>query len=251
MTRTILLASAAILAAGAAAAAGVYDDASLPTVTGAVAQYDLTPRGDVDGLILHDGTEILFPPHLGTALASIVRPGDTVTAHGLKARALPLFRAVSITDATSDKTVADDGFDLAPPPPPPGGPGGGPGGGPRGPHPHGGPPRPPGPTFARSGTVRAVLYGPAGDPNGVLLADGTMVHVPPPAFATEARLLVAGATVFASGPGVSNVLGTSIAAEALGTTKVDAKPLAFPPPPDRGPGHGGPGDQGPPPPPPG
>ena len=241
MTKTILLAGSAVLAwtvaaAAAAAAAGFYDDASLPAVTGPVAQYDLTPRGDVDGLILRDGTEIHFPPHLGTALASVVRPGDTVTAHGLKARALPLFRAVSITDATSGRTVADDGADLGrppPPPPPPGGPGGpgDPGRGPGGPRVGGGPMRPPGPVIARAGTVRAVLHGPAGDADGVLLADGTMVHLPPPAFATEARLLVPGAAVFASGPGVSNVLGTSIAAETLGTTQADAKRLAFPPPP--------------------
>ena len=37
-------------------------------VKGTVAQYSLTPRGAVDGLILLDGTEVLVPPHLTTQL---------------------------------------------------------------------------------------------------------------------------------------------------------------------------------------
>ena len=63
--RHILLA-ATLLAGGVggAVAQGVmnngatYDSAQLPAIQGKVAEYSLTPRGDVDGLILADGTEV-------------------------------------------------------------------------------------------------------------------------------------------------------------------------------------------------
>ena len=45
-------------------------------VKGKVAQYSLTPRGAVDGLILADGTEAYLPPHLSTQIVFAVRPGD-------------------------------------------------------------------------------------------------------------------------------------------------------------------------------
>jgi len=51
-------------------------------IKGTVAQYSLTPGGDVDGLILADGTEIFWPPHFSTQLVFSVRPGDAVTIQG-------------------------------------------------------------------------------------------------------------------------------------------------------------------------
>jgi len=55
-----------------------------------VQQFTLTPRGDIDGLILTDGTEVETPPHLSTQIAYAIRPGDMVTIQGLHAAALPL-----------------------------------------------------------------------------------------------------------------------------------------------------------------
>ncbi len=56
------------LASGAAVyaqtTAPLWDPAQLPATKGTVKQYTLTPRGDVDGLILNDGTEVKLPPHL-------------------------------------------------------------------------------------------------------------------------------------------------------------------------------------------
>ena len=93
---------------------------------GEVQQFTLTPRGDIDGLILTDGTEVKTPPHLSTEMAYSVKPGDTVTIHGLHAAALPLVQGVSITDEATGRTVIDNG---------PPGPGRGPGVGPPGPVP--------------------------------------------------------------------------------------------------------------------
>ena len=68
---------------------------------GKAAQYSLTPRGDVDGLILADGTEIRLPPHASTLLVFAVHPGDPVTIRGTKTSVSPVVTATTVTnDAT-------------------------------------------------------------------------------------------------------------------------------------------------------
>src|SRR4051812_28346748 len=96
---------ATTMLAGAAAyaqtGAYVWDPAQLPETKGVVQQYTVTPRGDIDGLILAGGTEVKPPPHLSAQIVFAIKPGDAVTVHGLKARAVPLVDAASITnDAT-------------------------------------------------------------------------------------------------------------------------------------------------------
>ncbi|HJU20543.1 MAG TPA: hypothetical protein VJ770_29175 [Stellaceae bacterium] len=84
---------AAVLLVGVSGSAALaqglsgFDPSQFPAVEGRVAQYSLTPRGDVDGLILDDGTEVHLPPHLGAQLVFSVKPGDPVTVRGLKAGA--------------------------------------------------------------------------------------------------------------------------------------------------------------------
>ena len=235
-----MLLGATLLAAGGAAAAGAqglgntYDPAQMPSFKGKVTQYDLNPRGDVDGLILDDGSEVHFPPHLGTEVVAAVRPGETVTIHGLKARALPLIQAMSVTGDASGKTVVDNG------PPGPG----------RHGPPHGfmGFRGPMGtPDLQAQGAVKMQLHGPRGELNGVLLADGTMVHLPPPEATRLAASLAVGQTLFVKGVGVENSLGRSIAAESIGPSadkmvQVEHHWRGHPGGPDEardgGPGHG-------------
>jgi hypothetical protein len=81
-TKTRLLLSTAIVASGIAAAGaiaqglmpapGTYDRNRLPETKRVVKQYVLAPRGNVDGLILQDGTPVNFPaPHLGTEVVFV------------------------------------------------------------------------------------------------------------------------------------------------------------------------------------
>jgi hypothetical protein len=56
--------------------APIYDLQQLPATEGTVSRYTLTPRGDVDGLILADGTEVHFPPHLSSRLVFAIKPGS-------------------------------------------------------------------------------------------------------------------------------------------------------------------------------
>src|SRR5438094_9990166 len=54
-----------------------------PTVSGTVQQYLLTPHGEVEGLLLSDGTIVRFPPHPSAAMTATVKPGDVMTVAGL------------------------------------------------------------------------------------------------------------------------------------------------------------------------
>jgi len=218
--RYFLIAAATVLAAGIGAAiaenAATYDPAQLPAIQGKVAEYSLTPRGDVDGLILVDGTEVHLPPHLGTQLVYAVKPGDAVTIHGLKARAIAMVQAMSVTDDLSGKTVTDTGA-----------------GGPPGSH-----------TAQQAlnatGRIKTQLHGPRGDLNGALLEDGTIIRLPPPEATRLVAMLTAGKAVTVQGQGIEGPLGRVIEAHAIGPDIGHLSQVAVPPP-----------LPGPPPPPPG
>jgi hypothetical protein len=172
-----MLLAAALLAGGVGAAvaqnAATYDPNQLPAIQGKVAEYSLTPRGDVDGVILEDGTQVHLPPHLGAQLVQAVKPGDTVTIHGLKAQAIPVIQALSLGGDRSGQTVVDAEPPAVPPQP-----------------------------LATSpqwmtvqGRVREPLYGLRGDMNGALLEDGTQVHLPPDQAQAFGQDLQAGRTI--------------------------------------------------------
>ena len=245
MRYALLAATLAATTGGIAVAqsAATYDPAQLPATKGKVAQYSLTPRGDVDGLILDDGTEIHFPPHLGTQLVFLVKPGDSVTVNGLKARNVPMVMALQITNDATSKSVVDSGPPAGGPPPREHGPG------PAGPGRPGGP-GPMGQTLEAQGVVKAQLHGPRGDLNGVLLQDGTIVRLPPPEAQRREAALAVGKTVFVQGDGLASPLGRVVAARTIGTSAQDATALPMPPPPRdrRGPALAGPGAPPPPPP---
>ena len=168
-------------------------------VKGTVAQYSMTPRGAVDGLILVDGTEVLMPPHLSTQLVFAVRPGDAVTIQGVKTVANPVVTAVSLTnDATG--AVVDT--------------------------------RPPGPAqqLDDESRIKLQLHDPDGHLNGVLLEDGAIVRMPSADAEQDAAGLAVGQPLYARGEGVTTPLGKVIAAREIGPAKtklikVDEFPL--------------------------
>jgi hypothetical protein len=237
--RHMLLAATLLMGAGGAALAqnaAVYDPNQLPATRGKVAQYSLTPRGDVDGLILTDGTEVNLPPHLGTQLVYAVRPGDAVTVRGVHARAIAMVQAMSIKNDATGATVVDNG-----------------------------PGQPPGPgawvePLTAKGHVKSQLHGPRGELNGALLDDGTIIRLPPPEANRLASDLTTGASLLVRGDGVSGALGRVIAARAIGPDAAHLVPVAEPRgprphhPPPGGPGLAPPAppldgpDAGPPPP---
>jgi hypothetical protein len=190
----------------------VWDASQLPETRGTVKQYTITPRGDVDGLILNDGTEIKLPPHLTAQIVFAVKPGDAVTVRGLKARALPLVDAASVTNVATGAAVVDSG--------PPGGPGGST------------------TETTLTGKVAAALHGKRGEVNGALLENGTVLRMPPPEAERFQSFLAQGRAVAVRGVSVVTPLGTVVDVRAIGSSAEKLTELTTPPP--RGGPKGGP-----------
>jgi hypothetical protein len=187
----------------------VYDLQQLPATKGTVFRYTLTPRGDIDGLILIDGTEVLFPPHLSTQLVHAIKPGDSVTVRGLKALSTPLVAAISITNDDSGQTVVDNG--------PAGGPGRGPREAPQ--------------ALSVQGRVQITLHGPRGEINGAMLEDGTILRLPPPEAARLAALLTPSQVIVAQGDGLTTAMGRVVDVQAIGSSQAQLNFVQRPEPP--------------------
>ncbi|MGH6847039.1 MAG: hypothetical protein ACREC0_06270 [Methylocella sp.] len=202
--------------AAAANAAPLYDPRQLPAIKGTVSRYTLTPRGDVDGLILTDGTEVRFPPHLSTQLVYAVKPGDAITVRGLKALSVPVIAAVSITNDASGQSVIDNGPGF--------------GAGPKG------PPQP-GQMMSVQGRVQTTLHGPRGEVNGAMLDDGTILRLPPPEAERFASLLAPGQAIAVQGDGLVTPMGRVVEVQAIGPSQTQLSWVERPGPP---PGKRGP-----------
>ncbi|MGL9617058.1 hypothetical protein QRQ56_03575 [Bradyrhizobium sp. U531] len=221
----VLLATTAIGSGAAAysqARDPMWDSSQLPESRGTVKQYTLTPRGDVDGIILTDGTEVKLPPHLSAQTVFSVRPGDQVSVRGLRARAIPLIDAASITNVATGKSVVDNG--------------------------------PPDRRAANddqtiSGRIALQLHGKRGEVNGVVLDDGTTLRLPPPEAERMQDQLSQGRNISVRGDVLDTALGKVVEVRAIGTSPEQMTEVRGPRPPGPmdGPDHRGP----PPPPPPG
>ncbi|OAF14310.1 hypothetical protein AYJ54_42600 [Bradyrhizobium centrolobii] len=200
----------------------MWDPSQLPESRGIVKQYTLTPRGDIDGIILTDGTEVKLPPHLTAQTVFSIRPGDQVSVRGLRARAVALVDAASITNVATGRSVVDSG-----------------------------PPdrRDRGQDQVISGRIAAPLHGKRGEVNGALLDDGTVLRLPPPEAERLQDWLRQGQPVSVRGAILDTPLGRVVDVQAIGSSPEQMSELAGPRPP-RGPADG-PDRRGPPPPPPG
>src|SRR5439155_21062317 len=100
-----------------------YDLQQLPETRGTVQRFTLTPRGDLDGFLLTDGTDVHLPPHLSNQLAAAVRFGDTVVGRGYRSASVPLIVATAVSNTSTNQTVIHQeppppGFGPPPPPAP-------------------------------------------------------------------------------------------------------------------------------------
>lgn len=217
----LLLATTAI-GSGAAAYSqskdSMWDSSQLPESRGTVKQYTLTPRGDVDGLILTDGTEVKLPPHLSAQTVFAIRPGDQVSIRGLRARALPLVDAASVTNVATGKSVTDNGP----------------------------PDRRSNDDQTVSGRIAQQLHGRRGEVNGVVLDDGTTLRLPPPEAERMQDQLQQNRIISARGEMLDTALGKVLDVRAIGASPEQMTELRGPRPP--GP-KDGPDRRGPPPPP--
>jgi hypothetical protein len=74
----------------------------LPHVTSGVDRFLVNPLGDTDGLVLTNGLEVHFPPHISAEVLSVVRAGDRITIYGVVPRATAMLSAVAVAIETED-----------------------------------------------------------------------------------------------------------------------------------------------------
>lgn len=197
----LLLAAGALVLSAVAGAQPMPPRPPLPATAaatavelqGTVARWLSNPDGEVDGLLLADGTQVAFPPHLSADVTQALKPRDTVKLTGWREGSV--FRAQAIRNAASGTTVRDDGPPARPPAP-----------------------REPGAltAIAASGRIDTLLYGPRGEVNGVVLQGGEVVRFPPHASRQYGALLQRGAMLSTRGFGTRNAFGTSLEATAIG-----------------------------------
>lgn len=184
------------------------DPDHLPETTGVVDCFLLNGEGEADGLVLKDGTEVHFPPHMGSDVLAAVRPGSTVQVRGGRPRGVGMVAAVSIALEEGARIV-----DAGPPEDDEG--------------------RKAGrkQTHAKrtvmeaQGVVRQLLHGPKGEVRGVLLEDGRSGRFPPHAAQGLAAMLVPNASVLLRGEGLVTPHGTIIAVREVGTSADDLRPV--------------------------
>lgn len=188
------------------------------TLKGRVQQWLLNPNGEIDGLLLADGTQVAFPPHLSASVQQTMKPGDTVQVIGWRTPGAPVLRAASLN--ANGRSVVDQAPAIGSAPPAP---------------------RDPAALTAMSasGRVARALYTVRGDVNGVLLDNGSIVRFPPHVGAEIAATLQPGSTLHAKGWGSRSPMGTAIEATAIGPTadgmrELFAGPGMAPPPGPRG-----------------
>lgn len=185
-----------------------YDPSQLPETRGTVKQYSLTPRGDVDGLILQDGTQVQFPPHLGVQVVFAIKPNDTIAVRGLKARSVPMIDAMEIRNEVSGATIIDNGPPV----------------------------RPDARIMTIGGRVAQPLYGKRGEINGALLEDGTIIRLPPHVAEQRADLLSKGNFLTLSGVATQTPFGKVVDVTSFGSNSGVMTDVDRPMP--RGPGVG-------------
>jgi len=166
------------------------------TASGRLQRWLPNPNGEADGLLLQDGTQIAFPPHLSDTLTAWLHPGDPVEVTGSHRPDAPVLRAE--TFQSQGRTVQDR-------PPTPG----------QRPLP---PQREALAPLQANARVAQVLFNSRGDAHGLLLEDGAVVRFPPHMGTSVAALLKPGATVAVRGWGTRNALGTGMEAAQMGAT---------------------------------
>lgn len=187
------------------------DPDSLKPLKAEVARFLFNPKGDADGMILSNGLEAHFPPHLSREVLSAIQTGDAVTLYGVKPRGSETLSCVAIETVKGGRI-----YDRGPPD--------------KKEKKHSG-------KEARNGhdanvesaevedTVERLLHGPKGEVRGVLLAGASIVRFPPHIADHLRRLLTPGAAIAVRGDARTVHGAIVIEAKALGRAKASLKPF--------------------------
>ena len=187
------------------------------TLSGTVARCLPNPRGEVDGLLLQDGTIVKFPPHLAEELTQVATVGAKITVNGHPEGKGLLKGHVVFNPATGHALR-----EIKPAPPERAG------------------CLPAMQPLRVEGTVHRVKHNGHGDADGAVLADGTVLQFPPHAGKQFAALLVEGGALCASGFGSEGPHGRCVAVAMFGAKPGELQ-MIVPPHPKPGKDHEKPG----------
>ena len=177
-----------------------FNEDQMPHVTSSVERFLVNPDGNADGMILVNGVEVYFAPHLSTAVLTAVQVGDRITVYGVLPMAEPMIAAV-IIEAANGTRIED----------------------------HGPPTQKSAGTVAENrlkacertrleveALVRRTLHGPDGETRGVLLDDGTTVVLPVHRCEDLSALLSPASWLTVRGAGLVTEMGKAIRADEIG-----------------------------------
>jgi hypothetical protein len=176
-----------------------------PIATGVIRRLLINPQGEVDALLLADGTIAKFPPHMSKELVAAIRLNDTVSVRGFREAEGTIKAFVITNEATKQQLVEHPPFEMEA--------------------------LPKHMRFAAlarlkvTGTVELALRGREGEVNGALLQDGTVVRFPPHVAFDFANLLQPGQTLAVEGLGAENAYGRGLEATAMGPTMEALRPV--------------------------
>ena len=183
-----------------------FDPTQLPSFTGTVERYLLNPRGETDALLFREGPQVVFPPDAAEAVRAAAPPGRPIIVWGIRARHAPVITLLAFAPNAETQPAVVDRFYWRRSR-----------GGDR-----------PTALVSVQGTVKVPYFGPQGDIGGAVLDDGTVVTVPPGAVEPLRDLLRPGAKLAAEGPGVAGEAGRALAAERIGESPEQLRPVPVP-----------------------
>jgi hypothetical protein len=167
-----------------------------------IAQYLMSPRGELDGLLLSGGMFVKFPPHLSRELASLVKPGDGVVAVG-QLEGPELMKGYVIANQETGIALRDikpsthERSDASEPLR----------------------------SFSVQGKIKHLKRDPKGRCDGAILEDGTILEFPPHAGEAFVDQTKADQIVHVTGFGTANHHGASVAVAMFGSSPESLVPI--------------------------
>ncbi|MYM84557.1 hypothetical protein GTP44_21725 [Duganella sp. FT50W] len=168
---------------------------------GVLQRYLSTPYGELNGLRLRDGRIVLFGPPMAQSVREAAAVGDPLRVIGHSGPD-GVLHAVVVLNLASGRRASEQPPGAAPPPPP----------APRALQ-----------RLTAAGTIDAVLHGPRGEANGVLLTDGALIYFRPELASGP---LSPGQPFTAIGIGTKGAQGLAMEAVGVGADPATARQAA-------------------------
>lgn len=173
-------------------------------VRGTVKHMLTTPGGQINGLILSDGTQISCPANMSPEITRIISPNDIVTVIGVKENG-KIMRAQKITNTSTNQSVAMSSEAVTP-------------SGETHQWRKGSRPVPMTSGMKKlkaEGRIKSQIFDKDGDVTGVVLSDNSIIHFDQKVLGKSKAQVEVGKTLKASGYGTQSSYGKSMQATTI------------------------------------